>query len=288
MDKTLALQTADPGSRLAILETCEKKIADAIRRGMEAYITIGAELSKIERDRLWELRTPEGFENYCNVFSPWDYRAVREMQLCSATGKRLKEAGLPLPDEKSQLLELACLPEEHQAPLWDELLGYCRKNEWAVSFNRVKKSVEHKLNQLRALEDKKDKDKDEPLEISIDLNGANPPTFSDKGEEALERIERLCGKPVAAAIIEGAVEITEPQLMKWAQEEDHTVKTLTHYVINLGWQVSRALKYEQSVINDNTTLQQLTTMARARGGALSLQHAEFLLQFSLNKATQPL
>jgi hypothetical protein len=59
------------------------------------------------------------------------------------------------------------------------------------------------------------------------------------------------------------------------------VRNLAHYLIDLRWTLRKALDYEDRMIDGETTIDQLTTLARARGGHIVIEHQDHNEEFKI-------
>jgi hypothetical protein len=99
--------------------------------------------------------------------------------------------------------------------------------------------------------------------------------LSERGEEALARIQAICGAPVAQAIRSKANEkLTEESIRKWAEQDEDTVEALAYYVIDKSWTVRKALGYLAQMVDGETKVDELVMMARNRQGRFSCIHQD--------------
>lgn len=280
MDETLLTQN------LPALEKCEARIRDAVRRGMNATRDIGRQLLKIEQEKLYLARDCTSFADYVRKFTRWDTTTAKRIQAQSIVCDQLEDAGMDVPDNEAILLELARLAPEHQARIWQEIIQYCEEIQLPVNYEAVKRAVDveekQQLTQLAKSAEQEEERRGLELNLEDGQDAPRPGTpapyrmiLSEKGEEALERINRLCGEGVGKAIIKGTVMMSEDALVKWSEQEDYLVKNLHYYVFNNRWTVNKALQFERNLVDEGTTLEQLAHLARARGGTYIIQHQEF-------------
>lgn len=266
-------------ARLIRLEECEQKIMSAFRKGMEATEVIARELRTINEEELFRDKGCETFNAYILKYCRISVDTAQQMIAVSRTNDLLREAGLPLPANQSQAAELARLEPEQQAIVWQRLLEGERQTEMPLTASIVKKQVELAKNAAPApprsgvsvtlnLGDGETKTKDNgaPKKMTPAAKVPAKVVFTGEGEAALERVRRLCGDPVGNAIANGNLPISERDLLKWAEEDDDMVETLAHYISNLRWTVTQALKFESQTINEATTVGDLMKMAKARDG----------------------
>lgn len=120
-------------------------------------------------------------------------------------------------------------------------------------------------------EDKKPESKAEPTRILL----------SEQGEKALDRIRRQCGDSVADAIDNGTIKISENHLIRWAEEDNESVRSLAYYVIDMRWNFPRALAFDKQEVNNRTTVEELSLFAAARGGKTWTHYNNFKITIEL-------
>jgi hypothetical protein len=268
-------------ARLVQLEECEHRIMTAYRKGMEATEAIARELRTIDDQQLYLDKGCKTFHDYVLKYCRISVDTAQQMIAVSRTNDLLRKAGLPLPANQSQAAELARLEPEQQAIVWQRLLEGERQTEMPLTASIVKKQVElarsatpapprSGVNVTLDLDDgggeTKTKDNGAPKKMTPAAKVPAKVTFTSDGEAALERVRRLCGDPVGNAIANGNLPITERDLLKWSEEDDGMVETLAHYISNLRWTVTQALKFEAQTINEATTVGDLMKLAKARDG----------------------
>jgi hypothetical protein len=270
-DKSLAVKSDQPG--VDALTRCEQNITDAIRRGIEATRDIGKELLKIDKLGLYKARGCDRFHQYIESYTRFDMRTARRLQLAAQVADAIEDAKLPMPDTQSMLCELGRLKPEVRAQIWNEIVVTCEKKKMPLDFTAVKTSVEYIVEKSRL------GGTAPPARRGIE-SSLDKPRFSEQGERALERIRRLCGEPIADALLSGTIDhVSEDALQRWSNEDDDMVRTLAYYVTEERWSVNKALAYERKLVNDETTVEQLVQLARARGGKLIIQYNDFRIQF---------
>jgi hypothetical protein len=298
--QSLALPKDDP-QLVAQLTECEMTIQEAVRRGIDAACDIGRVLNKIELLELYLVKH-ETFALYVEKETRWDRGTVKKMQTEASVRDNLQEHSLPLPENETMLLALGRLEPEVQAQVWDELLSTCERIGMEITEKAVQTAVnveERKAASTKPVYVKPSSKKAASSQkgtgggVNVDLGlGAGQPDkgapeppqsglgLSEEGEAALEKIGRLCGDFVRKAIENRSLtHLNERDLITWAEQNDHQMRNLAHYVINKRWTVDKSLKFDQRIVNNNTTLDQLTDLARARGGHLTIRHEEFELAF---------
>jgi hypothetical protein len=281
---------AGSSSRLVLLEECERKIHTHLRRGLDATVGLGQELAKIKKLELFLERCGD-FHKYCAEYHGWDPRTVGRFIAVADSVKLLRDQGLELPGNETQVSELARLEPEHQAEVWKLVRDIAEKHECAITADLVHDVVEDyeakiirpkaatvaKQSPSRALDGS-------DLQVGPDLSGdahdasagpLEPPAriqLSEQGERDLVRIRRLCGDVVADAIEYLRLEMSERELRQWAAQEDPEV--LTHYILDLRWSLAKALGFVNQTITDRTPVGRLITMAMANNGHFEVEMQE--------------
>ena len=272
---------------LVVLEECEHKIKLAFQRGLEATCTIAAELHKIKDQQLWQLRDCSSFTDYVDKYLPLDRRSISRIIDIGPVVERLRDAGLQLPENESQVAELIPLKPDAQPQVWEQVLRAAEKLEQPITSTFIRKAVEFHDRHQPEPDNEEEKPADRPgVKTALDLDEkpaeakddgapakkAKVPerlTFSEKGEAALERIGRLCGKAVREAIEKGNLPISERDLIKWSQEEDSMVQALKYYIVDQRWRIDKAIQFENRTIQEETTLRDLLSLVTAHGGRFS-------------------
>lgn len=278
--KSKELLAADT-TRLTLLEECEHKIGQALRRGLDATCVIGRELRKIDDLELWKEPGYKSFGLYVSDRLQFEARSVARFLDISRTTDRLKAAGLPLPENETQVAELARLDEELQSVVWERVRKAAEIREEPITVYTIRTAIEKETAQppppLPAARPGVRTPLDEPeaeLGLSTPASGndgskgatALPEriSLSEDGEAALERIRRFCGDPVAEAIEHFRLQISERELLLWSQQDDP--QTLAHYIVNLRWTVAKAIGFESQTVTERTPLGKLFALARAHQG----------------------
>lgn len=274
------------------LAITEQRLAEEAKKEFLASYEIGRLLNEIQDKELYRLRGDEykTFNAYLINRVPWDKSYSYRLQHQARVVDVLKKEGLELPKTAAILealydrLELEAIPD-----LWRDLLQGAQSTGTDLRLKHVVRAIEAMPTPAAPAEpedrnSEQSRDAAEPrrgVNVDLDLGGGEPAgngapaapeppkkaqTFSDKGEEALERIGRLCGKGLATDIEKGRLPISERALKKWADEDDDTVRALKYYVADQGWSVEKALKYEQQGVTENLTLGHMISWASAHGG----------------------
>lgn len=281
-------------SRSVLLEECEHRIFAAFRRGLEATCALARDFRMIRELELYRERDFTSFNQYVQKGLQFDLVSVNRIESIGPVVDRLLQAGLQLPTNESQVAELSKLEPKKQPQVWKNVLMASEKAESPITVAIVRKAVAvHESRQPEANEKDKEESADRPgVMTALDLeekaaepndDGASAKeekakvperlTFSEKGEAALERIGRLCGKSVREAIEKGTLSISERDLLKWSQEEDSMVEALKYYIVDQRWRVDKAIQFENRnpEVKAETTMADLVTMIKARGGRLKFE-----------------
>jgi hypothetical protein len=268
-------------ARAAALEDCENKIRTAFRRGLQATCDIAKELGKILREELYTVKTSD-FVEYVTFHMGMDIRTYRRIVAVSQTVAQLQEAGLKLPANQAQAEELSRLESSMRPGVWNSLVLEAERLEKSLTAEDVKRAVEATERQRLATKPP------EPggIEISMDTgdNGSAKPgskkgehvqegqlAFTEKGEAALQRIRKVCGKEIAEAILDGRRALSERELRNWAEFDDEMMKSLT-YFINQGWTVAKAVAFQSKSIEGSTDVDDLLLIANSRGGTTVINY----------------
>jgi hypothetical protein len=261
------------------LADAERRIQQASRDTVDSIRIIGHELTRIEEEQLFEVMGRNDFQEYVEVHLRLDYRMARAWMRASDALAILDEQKLQLPYNQSQVLELSKLTKpEILVGVWQKILDFCDRENRQLTFDVVRTAVEaqrKKANQFRTRARFK---APEPVKKGIDIdlsdvNGAEEikkSPWSEDGERALNRIRRLCGNDIADAINEGNPKVPEKDLLKWAEQEAESVKTLAYWIVIKGWTLRKALAYDEA-IDAGTTVEKLIDLARSRGGRVNVQ-----------------
>jgi len=280
-----AIVTQDENIRLTELEDCEHKIVTALRRGLEASVQIGLQLRKINEKELYLERGYKNFQQYCSDYQRLDHSTAYRLMGISQSVQVLKEAGLPLPDNESQVAELARLELDKQPEAWKRIVDAAEAREEPVTRELVRFTVQQAVAEdgaakpttvpkASAKSSLEEPDLDLGSNVSADepkrskgSTGAPPPqriSLSEDGEKALDRIRRTCGDVVADAIEYKRLEITERDLIRWNEQEDPA--RLVHCVCDLRYTVPKAIEFIDQTISGSTPVRRLVLLAQANGG----------------------
>lgn len=281
---------AKESARFVALQECEQRMIGAFRRGLEATMAMAKELNKIEREELYTERGCELFSDYVQTYLQMSWRTAMRITAIARGVEVLRQAGLRLPTNESQVAELTRLKDEtQQIEVWTRLLKAEEMEEMPLTARAVEKAVTVAIEAAAQAEPEPRRGVQTSLDIEEDASSDGPNgapkkmtpvgkvepaariKIGEKAEAALERIRRLCGKPVAEAIENGNHPISERDLIKWSEQEDDMVKRLAHYVSDMRWKVDKAIAFENSDIDQETTLEKLREMAIARGGRMRFE-----------------
>jgi hypothetical protein len=274
------------------LAEIEEIIHKSLASGRTLMRRIGAGLIAIKEGELWQLSKEDmrDFYGYCFDAFGMEHRSVKYAMDAERTFRALENAKLQLPAFESQAAELARLPDdERKVDVWRRVLEMCAEQNLGITVLRIREAVSQEKEDLQretlqqSKEPKKDEDKPPPTPaaapaapagVYVDM-GEEELLLSERGEEALARIQAICGAAVAQAIRSKANEkLTEESLCKWADQEEDTVEALAYYVIDKSWTVRKALGYLAQMVDGETKVDELVIMARNRQGRLSCIHQD--------------
>jgi hypothetical protein len=247
------------------------------RRVITDVIGIGSVLHTIKSKELWKARKFDFWHEYVQDYLGLDVHLADRWTLVYQVTDRLKGAGLMLPENESQAVELSRAPEDRQVTIWKDLVDKMDAANQAPTVVLIKHAIvidERKRESASELPvPRKSSGKGITVELSDedeeDEKEKTPPStlrLTETGEAALDRIKTICGKAVAQAITEGRLKIPQRDLIQWAEADDQLVHNLAYYMVNLRWSLTKALNYEEQLIDGETTIDQLVTLTQARGG----------------------
>lgn len=92
-----------------------------IERGLTTFVDVGNALLSIRDERLYRAEFAS-FEDYCQ--GRWSLSRPRAYELMSAAGvvSAMADTGLPAPDNERQARELARVPEDRRAQVWQQTI----------------------------------------------------------------------------------------------------------------------------------------------------------------------
>lgn len=258
-------QESDP-QRYLLLTECEKKIASACRRGVECSREIGEQLRKIAELELWREKGSTSMTDYVEHELPMDKSSASRLMLFSRVADVFDSHQLSLPEYESQAVVLGKLKEDQLIEVWQRVKTACDRRGEPITVFAVRQAVIDQREQEPGVE----------VELKETATDGQRPTtrirLNEKGEKALERVSRLCGAEIGAAIENGTVRVPQADLEAWAEQDDQTVKNLGFYVIDQRWSVNQSLKYENRAITGATAIDDLILLCRARGGRVVIDH----------------
>lgn len=278
-------------SRHQQLVDAENKIHAASRDTVESIRIIGQELTRIEKDELYEVMGRNDFQEYVEFSLKFDYQLARAWMRASAVLDLLDQQKLQLPYNQSQVLELMKLKTpEVQATVWQKILDFCDREKKIITVQLVRDTVTAARTKANQLVTRARFRKPKPARgIDIDLGDAGngqtaaPPrkVWSEEGEKALNRIRRLCGDPIGDALDQGNPEISERDLIQWSKEEPEMVKNLAYYIVHKRWTLRKAIAYEAEAVDMESTVEQLVDLARSRGGSAYVEFQDVKISIEI-------
>jgi hypothetical protein len=296
MDVESALvRNLSPKEQLVALE---KEIREALADGRQAIRQIGSDLTVIRDNNLWQVANNQyrDFWQYSYDAFGLEARGVKYAMNAASAFRVLEQAHLQLPVNDSQAYELSKLDQEHQAIVWRRVLETCAEKNLGITVLRIREAVLQEKEDLkkggatakRIRKPKKEVPKPEATGVQIDMGSDEEQELllTERGEEALARVQALCGEVVAAAIrAKKNDKVTEDALCKWADQEPETIRELPRYVYDRGWSVRKSLNYISQIIEGDTEVDELVLMARNRGGRFVGVHldARIVVEIMLKK-----
>jgi hypothetical protein len=274
MSNTTIVEKDATKTRHDALAECELRIAKASKDTVESIRIIGRELIKIEEGELFEVMGKNDFQEYVEHCLKYDYRLARFCMRASPALELIKEQKLQLPYTQSQVVELIKIKEpETMLGLWQKILDYCDKEQATASYDMVRDAVEKQRTKTGDYQTRAVKPKPLPKGIEIDLDATLPngavvrgAVLSEDGEKALNRIRRLCGDQYADAVRAENPKVSERDLIAWSENENEMVKNLAYWIVIKRWTLKKAVQYEETAFDLETTVGELGDVARSRGG----------------------
>jgi hypothetical protein len=247
---------------------------------------IASALLEIQEEELWryakELHGYEArsFRDYAQEFLGWDGRTIIRIMEAENIFRTLESDHLELPANESQALALSGLSQERRSLVWQRVLETAQAEQTPVTVLKVRDAVTQE-SEWQAEEEAEAKAAPK-RGVQVDMNGEQPApliSLTERGEEALARIRALCGQPVAEAIEQKRLNLSEAAIIHWGEQDEETVKGLAHYTLQ-GWSVRKALNYMSRLIDGDTTIDELIQIARERGGRYAVMHtdARFIIE----------
>src|ERR1700757_4211522 len=125
------------------LADAERKIHQASRDTVESIRIIGAELTKIEEQELYEVMGKNDFEEYVTICLRLDYQLARAWMRASSALALIDEQKLQLPYNQSQVLKLTKLKTpEVLVGVWQKILDFCDREKKVVTYELVREAVQ--------------------------------------------------------------------------------------------------------------------------------------------------
>jgi hypothetical protein len=302
MDET-ALTQQDKDSRALALEECQRRILEALRKGLQAYKIMSRELTKIQEEELYRVQF-ERFDDYVRRNFKLEMRDVARIHSIATTVLLLERQGLTLPENETQVLELARLEPEKRGAVWQKMLSLNEREDIPLTSDFIRKAVEKETRLLPEGGSGPGPRAARGVEVSLDLGsggdgpgparGSRPPgapnteriSLTARGEAALTRLRALCGDSLVDALERGSLPMAERDIIRWGEESDaELVRNLVYYVAHLRWTLAKALAYEARLINGDTTVDELITLARARNGRVATKHLDARIVTEILQAT---
>lgn len=285
MKELIPKAESDP-ERFERLVQCETEINGLLRRTMDVSRRIGELLRKIEDEGLWRERGSDSFTDYLQNYQPIQPSAARRMITYSRIADLLHRRQLALPIHESQAVALAELKDDAQIiEVWETVQYVSEKRGEPVTAFLVEQAIEDRKERAENTggsstsstaaapgveEGDLDGNSSGPVAVAGVLAAPTPaferPRFTERAEEALERLARLCGPEVAQAIEKRTLSISQKDLIAWAEQDDGMIKTLAHYLVDQRWSLKDALRFENRSITGQTDISDLILLCRARGG----------------------
>jgi hypothetical protein len=268
MDKIIV---APDQARLELLTKCEMQIEEGKRRGREAIRSIAKALNRINDEELYVDRGYRTFNQYVESVLRMDRHIVQDIIRASETILTLENGGIEIaaiPAVESQLVLLHKIPRQELPKAWSEGLAFLESQGLPLNTANIKRIVDFAVSRAAqaegvnpelSIEEDGDRSK-------VPEGGGGGRIFTEEAELALERIGRLAGAEVRAAIEEGTLAISDRDLVKWADESDQMVKNLAYYIAGERWTLAKAIAYEAALITADSTLESLARLGTARGG----------------------
>jgi hypothetical protein len=282
----------DP-KRFLALQECEEKMRTGFRRGVEASRLIGEQLRKIDEQELWSDAGCMSFTDYIKNRLPMDPRSARRLMIFSRIADIFEERQLALPEYESQAVPLGKLADDTLVEVWQRVQTACHRRGEPITVFAVQQAVEDQVEQGDGITI--DLDTNSSSVVSTATTLATPvqramdrPRFTERGEEALEKISRLCPAEVTQAIEHRTIPISLDDLITWADQDDNTIKTLAYYWADERWSIPKAIRFENRAINGTTDINAMVLLCRARGGRAVITHdtGEDTFRFIVEQANQ--
>lgn len=221
------------------LETLEAKVAAA----KAAWLDAAAALEEILTKKLYRA-THDTFEGYC--LERWGMSrsyANRLVQGAKVVEKLPPIGGNPA---ESVIRPLVSLEPDERAEVWRE----------AVELSPAGKPTAKDVREA----------------VKTVVEKAEPKQRSAAATKALKRIEAVCGKEIAAAIRDGALQIESAELVAWAGQKDATMVNMSELVVAQRWAPSKASRFLSRMPDGRTTVDDIVNLAIAMGGEFEMTY----------------
>jgi hypothetical protein len=258
------------------LQEIEHTIREGIAQGRRAIRQIGAGFAKIQTQELWQAAGEEFHDFYAYAYYAFGMERWNVNYAINAerTFALLERAHLRPPLNESQAAALAGLNEEQQLAVWRRVVEECERAELGITVARIRDAV------------RQERQNGPPAGagVDVDLGAEDELSLTEKGEEALARINALCGPAIESAIRHRRNDkITEDAVCLWAAQDDDTVIALPEYVFDRHWTVRKALNYLSQLIEGDTEIDELVLMARNRSGRFVGKYADARITIEILK-----
>lgn len=262
----------------------ELRIQEATHDTIESVRTIGNELIKIETEELFEVMGKNDFKEYVEECLKFDYTVARIWMRAAPALELIDKQKLQLPYSQSQVVELVKLKEPNELiDVWGKVLHVSEEEKRPITTAMVRGAVaawrtktQERVTRART----KRKEPAKGIDIDLGTDGETPKRrsiWSEDGEKALNRLRRFCGDPIADAIDTGNPKISEKNLILWADQDADTVRNLAYFIVHKRWSLKKAMTYNESPIDADTTILELGELARSRGGKTHVEYEDIRL-----------
>lgn len=98
-----------------------------------------------------------------------------------------------------------------------------------------------------------------------------PPKDDPKYDKALDRIEKVCGKPVRKAIEQETLTLKKGDVVYWAGLKDDQMTDIQELVVTKRWKPAAAHKFLNRMVGPKTRIEELKSHCDANGGKYEAQ-----------------
>jgi hypothetical protein len=115
---------------VSLTESEQVKLRDLegiIERGLQTFVEVGAALTLIREQGLYRTLHPT-FDEYCKERWGWSDRRARQLMEASEVVGTLAETGTMVPTNERQAREVAAVPEEKRAEVWEKAVKSAPKH----------------------------------------------------------------------------------------------------------------------------------------------------------------